>query len=321
MSRDAWTPTPEQLILLRRNLTDYFSDDELRALCSEIGVDYERLRGQIKAAKASELVRTLAARGRIPELVAHASRLRPDVWWGDLAAEAGSPRGRPAPSKSVLATLGWLVVVLIVLAGLVFVLSGGLRLGRQEIAPGPAPGTSSPVPTTIASAAPTLTPTEIAVTATPRWTPVPLTETSTPPMITATPEQAPTVTSTLPVLVSGNVSRTVTLLAPVNGACVKSLAVTFKWSGAALWPGESFVVAIAPSQVNKARCTSNYTEGVQTSPPLASYEWTTDITAPSKGLAACAGSVEWTVYIRNAAGNVTQAAPAQYFEWNPLSCK
>ena len=42
-------------LVLIGNLTDYFSDDELHTLCAEIGIDYERLRGQGRAARANEL--------------------------------------------------------------------------------------------------------------------------------------------------------------------------------------------------------------------------------------------------------------------------
>jgi len=99
LSQYARTPAPEQLILLRRNLTDYFADNELSALCSKLGIDYEHLRGHGKAARASELVRYLAARGRIPDLIALASQLRPDVLWenipADLAAKTDSSLERP----------------------------------------------------------------------------------------------------------------------------------------------------------------------------------------------------------------------------------
>jgi hypothetical protein len=324
LSRNTWTPTPEQLIQLRRNLTDHFNDDELRSLCSGLGIDYTRLRGPGKAAKASELVRMLAARGRLPELIVHASRLRPQVLWGDLAAETIPPYERRATSAAAGGASrwwAWLIAVLIVASGLVWALSGALRPGQPVISPGSTTESPSPVPATLAPTSPAPTPTEIAVTATPQWTPVPPTVTSTSPAMSATPEQTPTITPTPFVLAATSTPRSVMLLAPINGACVKSLTVTFKWSGAALWPGESFVVAVAPSQVNKSKCTSNYAEGIQTSPLLTGYEWTTNISAPSNGLAACAGSVEWKIYIRNAAGDAAEAAPAQYFQWNPLGCK
>ncbi len=323
MSRNTWTPTQEQLILLRRNLTDYFSDDELRALCSELQIDYERLRGQSKAAKASELVRTLAARGRLPQLVALASRLRPNVSWGDLPADLAVQPGplRASGSRWVLGRLGWLLAVLIVVVGLVFVLRGGLRLGIPETAPAPVPATST---TELITSSPTVPPPASAispVTATPLWTPAPPTPTSLPPAPTPTSEQTPIGTPTPTARVGSSTPRAVTLLSPINGICVKSLAVTFKWTSPVLRPGESFLVAVTPSEVNRAQCTSNYASGVQYSPPLMGYDWTTDLSTPSQVPAACAGSVEWTVYIKSATGNVTQVAPVQVFEWNPLRCK
>jgi len=330
LSRDAPTPMPEQLILLRRNLTDYFTDNELRALCFKIGVDYERLRGQGKAARASELVRYLAARGRIPELVTLASQLRPDVLWenmpGDLAARTDSSLERPVSSRRVGSALGWLAVGLIVVTGLALVLSAGLRMGRPGTATGPALHRLSPAPLTSTPAVPTPIPTEAAATATPLWTPVPPTESFTPPtetllpMATETAEQVPTGTPTPPASVRSSVPRIVTLQAPLNGACTKSPVITFKWTGVALRPGESFLVVITPHEVNTGKCSRNYTRGIQYSPLLRGYEWTTDISAPPHVPAACAGLVDWTVYISGAAGKVTQAAPLQYYEWNPLRC-
>jgi hypothetical protein len=326
LSQDTWTS--ERLILLRRNLTDYFSDDELRALCSEIGVNYDRLRGQGKAAKASELLRYLAARGRIPELVARASQLRPDVSWGemsvDLAAGTGAPLERPVPfgvTRLALMRAGGLVITLIVVVGLAFILSGGLHMGRPGPSLSPLPGTPSPVPMTSTPAMPTPTPTVEAVTATPPRTPLPPTETRTPPVTVETLVQTPTPTFVFPVFVRTGTPRAVTPVAPLRGVCVQSPVVTFMWSGVVSRPGESFVVAITPSQVNHGKCSSNYAEGVQYSPPLKSPEWTTDISAPTQVPPACAGLVEWTVYIKSAAGDVTQVAPIQYFEWNPLGCK
>jgi len=326
LSRDGWIPSPEQLILLRRNLTDYFSDDELRALCSEIKVDYERLRGQGKAARASELVRYLAARGRIPELVTHASRLRPNISWGempeDLAAGAGSLIERPTPSRRAgpaLGWLGWFGLVLIVVAGLIFVVGGGLRQSRPGTAPGPAPSTLTSMPRASTLAAPTPSLAVAAETATPQWTPAPPTETL-PPMTTETPEQAPTGTPTLRAMAGTSVPRVVTPLAPLDNACVKSPVITFEWTGAALRPGETFLVAIVPSEVNKGKCSGNYARGVQYSPLLPERKWTADISAPQQVPAACAGPVEWTVYIKSEAGNVSQVGPVQHFVWNPSGC-
>jgi len=323
LSRKTWTPTQEQLILLRRNLTDYFSDDELRALCSELGVDYERLRAPSQAGRASELIRTLAARGRIPQLVALASRSRPHVSWGDMPADLAVQPGplRESRSRSALGWLGWLFAMLIIVVGLVFVLRNGLRLGIPQTAPAPVPATSTPERITSTPTAPPPALAMLPVTATPLWTPAPPTPTSLPPSPTQTSEQTPTGTPTPTAWVGSSAPRAVTLLSPLKSVCVKPLAVTFKWTGSVLMPGESFLVAITPSEVKRAQCTGDNTGAIQFSPPLFGYEWTTDLSAPPQVPAACAGLVEWTVYIRSATGKVAQAAPVQVFEWNPLRCR
>jgi hypothetical protein len=37
-------------------LTEYFNLEELRALCFDLGLDYDELRGEVKSAKARELI-------------------------------------------------------------------------------------------------------------------------------------------------------------------------------------------------------------------------------------------------------------------------
>lgn len=68
---------------LRQMLDAHFSESELRDLCFDLNVDYESLLGQGKADKTRELVAHLERRGRIRELVAIASELRPNVSWQD----------------------------------------------------------------------------------------------------------------------------------------------------------------------------------------------------------------------------------------------
>ena len=77
---------PEQLSQLRQNIIDRFSDQELRDLCQDMGIDYESLPGDGKAGKARELIAFCERRGRIPEL--------------KQGVELGPPGGRsPAPSS------------------------------------------------------------------------------------------------------------------------------------------------------------------------------------------------------------------------------
>ncbi len=75
----------KHLVKLRRTLTDRFSEEELRTLCFDLGLDYDDLPGQAKADRARELVHHLDARRRVLELVQVGQRLRPDVSWQDSA--------------------------------------------------------------------------------------------------------------------------------------------------------------------------------------------------------------------------------------------
>jgi hypothetical protein len=117
-----------------------------------------------------------------------------------------------------------------------------------------------------------------------------------------------------------NEPRAVTLYSPVNGTQFKSPVITFKWSGGALQPGETFLVEIIPYQADKGGCIADYGRaGINTSGPLTDHEWTTDITNVAPGKARpCAGRIEWRVHVRDANGNTVQSTPRNYLEWNPL---
>jgi len=71
------------LARLRSNLVASFDDSELRALCFDMGVDYESLGGKGKAGNAMELVAYCERRQIIPDLVAKCRDLRPNVSWED----------------------------------------------------------------------------------------------------------------------------------------------------------------------------------------------------------------------------------------------
>lgn len=75
----AGTPNQEQLIALRRILSERFSDGELRNLCFDLGIDYESFPGNGKSDKARELVALSVRHHRIPELVAAIKDARPDL--------------------------------------------------------------------------------------------------------------------------------------------------------------------------------------------------------------------------------------------------
>ena len=90
------TPKPETLLTqLRQLLVERFSDDELRTLGFDLGVDYEGLPGAGKAAKARELVAYLERRMRLADLVRVAQQSRPDVAWPTISSR--SSESRPGP--------------------------------------------------------------------------------------------------------------------------------------------------------------------------------------------------------------------------------
>ncbi len=86
------------LTQLRQLLTTHFDAEELHSLCFDLGVDYDDLRGEGKANKARELVAYLDRRGRIPDLVAQCSQLRPQVSW--TFTFAATPTAAPGPEYS-----------------------------------------------------------------------------------------------------------------------------------------------------------------------------------------------------------------------------
>ncbi|MBK9711493.1 MAG: hypothetical protein IPO81_09230 [Kouleothrix sp.] len=75
------TSTQVDRVKLRQIITDFFSDDELRELCFDLGIDYENLPGAGKAAKARELVAYAQRRGRMQDLVTTCQQLRPNAPW------------------------------------------------------------------------------------------------------------------------------------------------------------------------------------------------------------------------------------------------
>jgi serine/threonine-protein kinase len=173
----------------------------------------------------------------------------------------------------------------------------------------PLPPTDAPVAT--ATLAPAATPLRTATVIPATVRPAPAAQVLQPTAVKPAPVSAATV---------ANEPRTVTLSSPVNGTQFKSPVITFKWSGGALQPGETFLVEIRPVQANKGGCTEEYGRaGINTSGPLTDHEWTTNITqVPPNKAQPCPGRIEWLVYVRDANGNILQSTPLNYLEWNPL---
>jgi len=70
------TPTDLRVILASR-----FDLDEIRTLCFDLGVDFDSLRGEGKAAKARELIIHLQNRRQLDKLISRIKQTRPDIDW------------------------------------------------------------------------------------------------------------------------------------------------------------------------------------------------------------------------------------------------
>ncbi len=99
---------------LRNILVTYFSDSEVRDLCFDLGIDYESLAGEGKAAKARELVAYCQRRDRLTELEAACRRLRPNAFKDSQAASAGptpaAPRAEGQPAGTVVNQSGGVTI-------------------------------------------------------------------------------------------------------------------------------------------------------------------------------------------------------------------
>jgi HEAT repeat protein/KaiC/GvpD/RAD55 family RecA-like ATPase len=79
-------------------LAERFSQEELKTLCFNLGIDYDDLPTVGKANKARELVEYLGRRNRIFELLQIGKRLRPDIPWGDTQLSAMDQSAPPGTS-------------------------------------------------------------------------------------------------------------------------------------------------------------------------------------------------------------------------------
>jgi len=221
-----------------------------------------------------------------------------------VAPRLEQPRRFPERSYKMLAA----VAAIIVLGGLAWVLRAPLS------------GLVGTAPT--ATLMPTFTPAPASATPTPLPTQTPVPTATQQPTVTSSPTRTPLPTPTSTPAVT-NEPRAVTLLSPISGTRFRSPLITFKWSGGALQPGETFQVEIVPHQAEKkGECVleEDYGRGGrQYSPALTAHQWTIDIAAvPKDKFKPCAGPVEWLVHIKSASGQVIQSTSRSSFVWDPL---
>jgi hypothetical protein len=78
----------------------YFSLEEVRTLCFELGVDYDSLGGEGKSARIRELILALARADRLQELVTLAEWQRPNVEWPTVPENFELPVSLASPPAS-----------------------------------------------------------------------------------------------------------------------------------------------------------------------------------------------------------------------------
>lgn len=66
---------------LRELIVNHFSKEELRTLCSDLGLHYDDLPDAGREAKVRELITYMERRGRVPDLLRQLSKSRPHVNW------------------------------------------------------------------------------------------------------------------------------------------------------------------------------------------------------------------------------------------------
>lgn len=86
-------------IQLRENITASFDDEELRTLCFDLGLQYDNLRGEGKAAKVRELITRLERTKHMDELLALVQSRRPEIPWKGPTPPQSEPN-REASSRS-----------------------------------------------------------------------------------------------------------------------------------------------------------------------------------------------------------------------------
>lgn len=125
------TSEREYLIQLRQILTTRFSQEELRALCFDLGVDYDSLPGEGTFGKATQLVAHYERRNAVPALAKRCIELRPDVK-EDL--ETGKDIALPqlVQARKMRAGLTVIIASVIVIGILVVALAQPYLAGRSS---------------------------------------------------------------------------------------------------------------------------------------------------------------------------------------------
>jgi hypothetical protein len=73
--------TPQNRANLRNQIADYFTEDELKTICEDLGTPYDNLPGEAKTGKIRELLGKLQRDDRLEDLLVVLKRDRPNAKW------------------------------------------------------------------------------------------------------------------------------------------------------------------------------------------------------------------------------------------------
>jgi hypothetical protein len=88
------------LVRVRDILVEYFSEDELRDLAFELGIEFSDLPGESRSAKAREIAKYFSRRDRLPDLVSYGRRKRPNISWSGILGQTGADASHSASVTS-----------------------------------------------------------------------------------------------------------------------------------------------------------------------------------------------------------------------------
>lgn len=81
----------QYLSILHKQIDQYFSFNEIKTICFDLGVDYENIPGNIRSAFTRNLIVSLAKQNRLQELVGIVRAERPFLDWQDVPADFKLP--------------------------------------------------------------------------------------------------------------------------------------------------------------------------------------------------------------------------------------
>jgi hypothetical protein len=142
------------LVNLRGQLVKAFNKEELKLLCSDLGIPFDDLSGNTIESLALDLVSYMDRRGRVDELVQYCSQLRPHLNWKNPPDTLKAAVSAEPPKPSGIRPWVFISSALIVIGILVFIIvkfwpdNGDVTKKNPETTTGAAPTTVTIQPPT-----------------------------------------------------------------------------------------------------------------------------------------------------------------------------